>query len=362
MKTSPRTRWMLRAAATLIGTAILIPAALLTYFTLIEFGPPDSLPLSPLGSAAPPSPVSKLNVVTWNIGYAGLDRDADFFMDGGQMPGPSDKQRVERNLNAIRERLVAIDPDVALLQEVDQPSSRTFDIDQVQSLTSAFPQHQTWYGVNFRAAFVPVPVTAPIGRVESGILTLLRPPARDGVRKQLPGSFSWPTRVFHLKRCAVFNRIPSPHESKDWILINMHLSAFDDGSLRQQQARFLREQMLALHAQGHYVVIGGDWNMVLPGVERASFGPFTTSDENLAWLQSLPDELTPEGWTWAVDTSVPTVRTNDRPYRAGENHRTVIDGFIVSPNVRVERVRGVDLGFEHSDHQPVVATFSVSEQ
>ncbi|UPT64070.1 MAG: hypothetical protein M0D54_05870 [Hyphomonadaceae bacterium JAD_PAG50586_4] len=32
---------------------------------------------------------------------------------------------------------------------------------------------------------------------------------------------------------------------------------------------------------------------------------------------------------------------------------TTIDGFVVSPNVAVESVRGFDLGFEHTDHQPV---------
>jgi hypothetical protein len=32
---------------------------------------------------------------------------------------------------------------------------------------------------------------------------------------------------------------------------------------------------------------------------------------------------------------------------------TTIDGFIVSPNVAVESVHGFDLGFAHTDHQPV---------
>jgi hypothetical protein len=38
---------------------------------------------------------------------------------------------------------------------------------------------------------------------------------------------------------------------------------------------------------------------------------------------------------------------------AGENYVTTIDGFVVSPNVAVESVRGFDLGFEYTDHQPV---------
>ena len=31
----------------------------------------------------------------------------------------------------------------------------------------------------------------------------------------------------------------------------------------------------------------------------------------------------------------------------------VIDGFIISPNVRLEFVKTLDLGFENSDHNPV---------
>ena len=32
----------------------------------------------------------------------------------------------------------------------------------------------------------------------------------------------------------------------------------------------------------------------------------------------------------------------------------VIDGFILSPNVRLERVETQDLAFAHSDHNPVL--------
>ena len=143
------------------------------------------------------------------------------------------------------------------------------------------------------------------------------------------------------------------------VLINIHLSAFDDGTLREQQSAFIRQQILALYEQGHYVVIGGDWNMVLPGVARDAFGSFTTPEQDLAWLKTLPDGFTPEGWTWAVDRTVPSVRTNEQPFREGENLRTVIDGFLLSPNVQLEDVRGVDLRFAHSDHQPVWARVAV---
>jgi endonuclease/exonuclease/phosphatase family metal-dependent hydrolase len=343
-----------------LGAVAALAAALIGYFQCTEFDPPESLPLSPLGQGKTGAP-RELTLLTWNIGYAGLDSQTDFFMDGGRMPGPRSRQAVEQNLEAIRVELTLHRPDVLFLQEVDRASARTFDIDQVTALHGAFPDHQGWYGVNFQSPFVPSPPSSPIGRVDAGVLTLLGFAARASTREQLPGSQAWPVRVFHLKRCAVFSRLPSPTEGKDWVLVNLHLSAFDDGSLRQQQSDFLRRRMLELYEKGHYVVLGGDWNMVLPGVAREAFGPWTTTEENLSWLKSLPEGWTPEGWTWARDVSVPSVRTNDQPYREGQNHRTVIDGFLLSPNVELREVRGLDLGFAHSDHQPVTARVAVRD-
>ncbi len=349
-----------RAVGLVLGAAVALVAALVGYFQCTEFDPPASLSLSPLGRAKDGAP-REITVLTWNIGYAGLDREADFFMDGGKMAGPRDRHAVEQNLDAIRTELARRRPDVLFLQEVDRASARTFDIDQVTALQNTFPDHQGWYGINFKSPFVPSPPSSPIGRVESGVFTLLGFAARSSTREQLPGSHAWPVRVFHLKRCAVFSHVPSPTAGKDWVFVNLHLSAFDDGSLRQQQSDFLRRRMTELYQQGHYVVLGGDWNMVLPNVARDTFGPWTTTEENLSWLKSLPEDWTPQGWTWARDVSVPSVRTNDQPYREGQNFRTVIDGFLLSPNVALHEVRGVDLGFAHSDHQPVLARVAVGD-
>ena len=54
----------------------------------------------------------------------------------------------------------------------------------------------------------------------------------------------------------------------------------------------------------------------------------------------------------ARQTAEPTCRLLDQPYN--ENCQLyVIDGFILSPNVRLESVQTQDLNFENSDHNPV---------
>lgn len=53
------------------------------------------------------------------------------------------------------------------------------------------------------------------------------------------------------------------------------------------------------------------------------------------------------------------MRDDVKKYVEGENFVTIIDGFIVSPNVEIVNVQGKDLKFENSDHNPVSAVFKL---
>ena len=66
-------------------------------------------------------------------------------------------------------------------------------------------------------------------------------------------------------------------------------------------------------------------------------------------------------WKVVVDEKTPSVRTNERPYKRGENFRTVIDGFVISPNVGAKSVETTDFDFEYTDHHPVTAEFYAVE-
>ncbi len=132
----------------------------------------------------------------------------------------------------------------------------------------------------------------------------------------------------------------------------MHLAAFDpDAAVRTRQLRELMAWAQRQYENGQHVVLAGDWNF---RIAETNF-PNTTDERFLFWLFPFPQEALPEGWRIGADASVPSVRTNYQPYAPGENYVTTIDGFIVSPNVAIESLSGVDLGFEHTDHQPVRA-------
>ncbi len=359
----PAWKTVLRAAALVLAAFALLLGAVVLWAQLTAWFPPPTERLSPIAGSPGSFPAgpSSLRIVTWNIGYAGLDKDTDFVMDGGRMSHPRSRQAVEENLAFVVQTLGGFEPDIAFVQEVDHDSARTWHIDERAALAARFPSHQLWYATNFRSPFVPFPASSPLASVESGIVTLTRFAAASGTRYQLPGTQPWPERLFQLKRCGMLVRLPSPVPGRDWCLLNVHLSAFDDGSQRAQELGFVKELATSLYAQGHYVVVGGDWNSVFPGVALDRFQPWVTADKDLFWVRRIPDGWTPQGWSWAYDAGEPSVRTDEKPYRPNQNYRTIIDGFLLSPNVRLVSVKTSNLQFGHSDHEPVVAQLQTAD-
>ena len=71
----------------------------------------------------------------------------------------------------------------------------------------------------------------------------------------------------------------------------------------------------------------------------------------------------PAGFSFAFDLSAPTCRLLNQPYDPADTVNTqyyVIDGFILSPNVELESVETLSLGFENSDHNPVLLRVSLT--
>ncbi len=345
---------ILKILLTITAAVIAAFMLFLGIFTAIEYKPAQETALEPLTeNPAEDAAPQALHLLSWNIGYCGLDSQTDFFLEGGSQKGRIPAERQQENLENVIRFIQTENPDICFLQETDRPSFRSCNVDQAKKLAEIFNSYSAFHAQNYKCAFVPMPVSAPIGKVNSGLLSMSRYQTDSNTRIQLPGSFSWPTRIFHLKRCVLMSRIPSPVEGKSWYLLNVHLSAYDNGSMRKQQLDFLKDLMLSLYNEGHYVIAGGDWNSQFPGITNNSFGTYTTPQESLFWLQKLPEGWKPAGWQWAYKTDIPTSRTLEKPYKKGENFTTVIDGFLISPNLQIEEVQGFDLEFRNSDHNPV---------
>lgn len=300
----------------------------------------------------PALPSSSLTIATWNIGYAGMGQASDFVFDLGEQRRPLSAELVDHNLSAIVEQLPRLDADVLLLQEVAQPSWITYQRDVLAAVVNALPDYGWVFGADIHTKLMPRRFSMRIGNA-----IFSRYQVASAERRGLPLEPDFQLGLFRKGYRAHIVRLVDT-AGKSWVIVNIHLSAFDDEAVdvRRQQVQAVLGFAEAEYAKGNHVVIGGDWNLRLTDREFAH----TTATKYQFWIRDFPTALIPEGWKWAVDESTPTVRTAHQPYVAGENYVLTIDGFLVSPNVSISSVKAANLAFEHTDHHPVVATFAAT--
>ncbi len=350
-------RRLLMAAACAAGLLLAIVLVYLGFMTATDYRPPALLALEIRDNAAAIlEKGAPFSVVSFNIGYCGMDAGADFFMDGGRGSRSASPERTRTNLRRIAAFLAGEQADLILLQEVDRRASRSQRVDQLHELQQRLAGHGGVFALNYKVPWVPVPLARPMGAVESGLLTLSRFRVESARRHRLPGQEAWPRQLAELDRCVSECRLPLKGGG-ELVLLNLHLSVFDRGGrIRRQQLDWLRERLLAEYRNGRHVIAGGDWNHGLPGSDPQRF-PATRAAS--AWYMPLPPDFTPPGFAWALDPDRPTVRASSTPYRPGESFVAVIDGFLVSDNVAVRQAVVRDLDFANSDHNPVRAVFSL---
>ena len=340
----------LRVLLILLLVIVVAVGGLLGWLTATEFRPEpvESLDfLTHSDEAATIPNDAELKILSWNVGYAGLGKDSDFFMDGGKNARSADQATVQEYLAGISGLINGGEYDFVMLQEVDTDSSRTYGINEAKALAFGTAS----YAFNYSCPFVPVPVP-PLGKVNSGLLSCSAYEVSDAQRVSLPCPFSWPLRIANLKRGLMVSYLPIENSDKQLVLVNLHLEAYDDGEGKIAQTNQLREFIETQYQLGNYVIAGGDFNQTFPG--SLDVYPMLKAD---FWTPGvLDDSLLPEGWRFAYDTAAPSCRLLNQPYDPSDLENTqyyVIDGFILSPNVELNEVRTLDLAFENSDHNPV---------
>ncbi|ANQ54501.1 endonuclease [Thermosipho sp. 1063] len=286
-----------------------------------------------------------ITIFDWNIGYAGLGKEMDFFLDGGKN-AVVPKNLVKRYINGVVNVLKKYNSDIYLLQEIDVNSRRTNYINELSYLKS-IGKYDIAFAYNYKVLYVPVPFLNPMGKVSAGLATFSKYEIGEALRISLPGEYSWPTKIFQLDRCVLLTRLN--RGKKDLVILNIHPSAYDTGVLREKQLRFIMKLASDEYKKGNYVIIGGDWNS-----EFFEDNKFTFTEKKPSSYIKLPDFFNLDGWSWGVARNAPTNRSVSFPYKKGENFVTVIDGFYVSPNVEILEVKNLDLNFEYSDHNPVI--------
>ena len=302
---------------------------------------------------------SILSFAIWNVGYGGLGAESDFFyhqgnlLYSGGMMVRTPRNFVEKNIKASADFVRSTQADFFLFQEIDVHSKRSFFINQYEQIAQSKPGLSAYYAANYQSDRVPIPILQPwmvYGKVNSGLASYSIFQPTKATRYQLPGEFSWPTRIFQLDRCLLVQRFNHAN-GKELVVINLHNSAYDsDGSLKKLQMDFLREKVMQEYEQGNYVIVGGDWNQCPPYFAFDTFKVGETYDYTQI---NITPEFLPDDWRWVYDPTTATNRKINMPFDKEKSFTTLIDFFLISPNIQVKQVRCIKQDFQFSDHQPV---------
>lgn len=343
---------MIRKAIKLVLWLILVLivafAAFLGYQTLTEFKPPKELVFQTPEQADTLN--DTLTLISWNIGYFGLGADMDFFYEGGTMVRPTREQYESYSKEALIRIKSFNSADFILFQEVDTLSHRSYDNNELSLIQQVLPGYNGYMGLSYNA-WVPIPPTEPMGKVMAGQVTMSKYKPVSAKRVAFESSYSWPMRLFQLKRCFIETRFLTS-DGKELVLINTHNSAFDDAAaLREKELNNLKEIMLSEYAKGNYVIVGGDWNQNPPQYDSTAVLPIYKA-RNIR--PGIPDDFIDKGWQVAYDPLHTTNRYVNTSYKEGKTFSTLIDFFVLSPNIKLETINAIPNGYKESDHQPVV--------
>jgi len=305
----------------------------------------------------------QLKVLSWNVQFMAGNRDNFFFYDGGPDGWPT-RQRVERTIKQVAAVIEAEDPDVVMLQEVDESADRTHNTDQQQMLLKLLSKDYAYQTSSFywKADFIPHPQI--MGSAGMKLVVFSKYPISRVIRHKLPqiSSDDIVTSQFNLKRA--IQQVSLVVEGGSQLhLLNTHLSAFAKGTdTMQRQVSKVIDVLGQL--EGSWI-IGGDFNLL---VDDSVFAQLPVQHQ--AYYNEKGTELTP---LLAKYPSIPS-----KQQLLGE-HKAKWFTYMPSDDPNRQPNRAIDYLFysselalgQHyvlqgdaeliSDHLPLVANFRLLE-
>lgn len=313
------------------------------------------------------SPDTVYTALTYNVGFGAYGPEYTFFMDTGAMADGTptagywararSEEEMLAHINGAGTAAAAENADFVLLQEVDTHATRSFYTDQKALLQTYFPGYGQVFANNFHSAYLFYPFYQPHGSVEAGLYTLSKYEIASAERRSYPVDDSFFIKFTDLDRCFSVQRL-TVKNGKELVLINSHMSAYDEGgTVRAAQLAMLNEVLAQERDKGNYVIVGGDFNHALYGTSQA----FPSRQKHPDWVFELSDKDLTAGFSFVQASNgfeTPTCRGCDIPYEKGVNYTVVVDGFIISDNISAT-AENIDTDFAYSDHNPVKLTFTL---
>ncbi len=306
----------------------------------------------------------KIKLLSWNVQFLASNENNHFFFDKGTDPWPQ-QNILDKTALDIARIIKQENPDVILLQELDDGADRTFNEDQLQKLLMLLPKDYAVHTSSFywKAGFVPHPQI--MGSVGMKLSIISKYKLAKAVRYSLPAITSDNILVeqFNVKRAIHGAYLPVKEGGKLHIL-NTHLSAFAQGdNTMELQVALVNDLLKGIKDKGEMAVLAGDFNLI----------PSTTAYQaltarNQEYYNSSGSEISPLLTTYK---SVPSLQETlaDNPkkwftHMGNHNQSKVPDKtidyiFYVGPLNLGEHYVLADGATSISDHLPLVANFTL---
>lgn len=304
-------------------------------------------------------------VLSWNVQFM-ASKEYVFWFDILDESGPDLRPSSESIATTIAEVARVIrdeNPDLVLLQEVDQGAARTDYQDQLALLMDALPAdfscHSSAY--YWKAGFVPHPKV--MGATGMMLSTISKFRITEAQRHQLPLMPANPVvQQFQLKRAILASVLPI-QGGKEFVVMNTHLDAFAQGTdTMQRQVAEVHQLLKAETEKGRPWLIGGDFNLLPPGDQYANLKPrFQIYYQPQSEIRVLLDDFgsVPDVSQLATTRNSAWFTHFPNDPAGGKLDRT-IDYLFYSPRLSAIEASVRQHDTQHiSDHLPVIARFEM---
>jgi endonuclease/exonuclease/phosphatase family metal-dependent hydrolase len=305
-----------------------------------------------------------LKVLSWNVQFM-AGKEYTFWFEYGEDLRPS-PQNITMTFNEVARIIKNENPDMVLLQEMDNGAARTDNEDQLARLLGMLSDE---YSCSARAYYWKADYLLHPkinGSVGMELTTFSKYKIESATRHalyEIPGFFL--VQWFDVKR-AILETIMPIDGGGELHILNTHLSAFAQGTdTMEQQVRQTVELLDGLSEAGTPWLIGGDFNLLPPSIKKGdlAYGDAKALYNNTSEISKIFDkfksaatleQLSGEG------SDLHYTHYSNNPSATGLDR--VIDYIFYSDNLDFQHYYTRQYDTQAiSDHMPLIMNFNLGK-
>ncbi len=349
------------------GIVITIAAIIFALFALVWFGTYHPADVEPITATCPTSAPTlqagqSLKIMTWNVQFM-AGKNYTFWFDVPNNDGPDERPSpadITQTISEVARVIKDENPDIIMLEEVDNGAARTDYEDQLARLTKLLSADYVCSASAYywKTLYVPHPRIHGKMGLMLVILSKYQIGAAERHQLALPPD-SWLVQQLGIKRAMLEVHFPI-QQGGEFVGIATHLDAFAQGSNTMElQVEQVNQLLANLTTENISFIIGGDFNLLppddaafqrLPVAHQYYYNPQSEVKplyNNYQAIPTMDEVLSAEYAKWF------TYLPNDPAVPYADS---TLDYFFVPRNITVgeHHVRQADTQ-KISDHFPLVA-------